>query len=437
MLEATSRAVEFGDAALVDASLSERVRGLIGSEILKIAAEIREIVASGKPVCNLTVGDFSSRQFPIPEPLLDAIQRALRAGETNYPPSDGVLRLRKAVLEYVEREHGLRFPLESILIAGGARPILYGAYRCVLDPGDTVVYPVPSWNNNHYAWITGATKVEIETRAADGFQPTLAELTPHFAGASLIVINSPLNPTGTILSPEELRRILEALVDENRKRRSAGRKELFLVHDQVYGSLVFGGKRHVHPVSIVPESAPWVISLDGVSKAFAGTGLRVGWLMAAPPVTARMRDLLGHVGAWAPRAEQVAVAEFLSDADAVASFRADMNARVKARLDALYGGFTRLKEKGLSVDCIDPQGAIYLSLRLDLAGRALDGTRIASNEDIRKLLLEHAGLAVVPFQAFGLKEDSGWFRLSVGAVSLEEIELVFPRVESLLGRLSR
>src|SRR5262245_17238556 len=260
MLKSTFRAVEFGDPGVLDASLSERVRGLIGSEILKIAAEVREIVASGKPVCNLTVGDFSSKQFPIPRPLLDAIERALQAGETNYPPSDGVLKLRKAVVEYVEREHGLRFPVESILIAGGARPILYGAYRCVLDPGDKVVYPVPSWNNNHYAWITGASPVEIETHAAEGFQPTLDELTPHMRDASLIVINSPLNPTGTILSPEELRKILEALVDENRKRRAAGRKELFLLHDQVYGSLVFGGKRHVHPVSAVPESAPWVIS---------------------------------------------------------------------------------------------------------------------------------------------------------------------------------
>jgi len=305
----------------------------------------------------------------------------------------------------------------------------------VLDPGDKVVYPVPSWNNNHYAWITSASPVEIETHKDEGFQPTLAGLKPHFADASLIVINSPLNPTGTILAPEELRRILEALVDENKRRRSAGRKELFLLHDQVYGSLVFGGKRHVHPVSAVPESAPWVISLDGVSKAFAGTGLRVGWLTAAPPVTARMRDFLGHVGAWAPRAEQVAVAAFLRDADAVDAFRKDMDARVQARLEALHRGFTSLKEKGLPVDCIEPQGAIYLSLRLDLVGRKLDGAPIGTNEDIRKLLLEHAGLAVVPFQAFGLREDSGWFRLSVGAVSLEEIDEVFPRVEQLLRRV--
>jgi aspartate aminotransferase len=110
---------------------------------------------------------------------------------------------------------------------------------------------------------------------------------------------------------------------------------------------------------------------------------------------------------------------------------------VKARLDALYVGFTRLKEKGLPVDCIDPQGAIYLSLRLDLVGRKLDGAPIGTNEDIRKVLLEHAGLGVVPFQAFGLKEDSGWFRLSVGAVSLEEIAQVFPRVEAVLARVAR
>ena len=109
----------FGDGEKLDASLSERVRGLIGSEILKIAADIRTLVAEGKEVCNLTVGDFNSRYFPIPEPLLDGIRQALAEGETNYPPSNGIPELRKAVTEYSAREWGARYPQESVLIAGG------------------------------------------------------------------------------------------------------------------------------------------------------------------------------------------------------------------------------------------------------------------------------------------------------------------------------
>jgi aspartate aminotransferase len=186
------------------------------------------------------------------------------------------------------------------------------------------------------------------------------------------------------------------------------------------------------PVGLVPEAAPWVIGLDGISKGFAATGLRVGWLLAAPELTRRMKNLLGHVGAWAPRAEQVALADFLRDTRAVGEYREAMNQRVQQRLDALCAGFKRMRSDGYPVDCIDPQGAIYLSLRLDLIGRSVDGRRLEDNESIRRLLLDRAGLAVVPFQAFGLQEDSGWFRLSVGAVSMDDIERTLPRLRSLL-----
>jgi aspartate aminotransferase len=424
---------DFGEAGALDDSLSLRVRGLIGSEILKIASEIRALVRAGGTVCNLTVGDFDARHFPIPAELKNGIRRALEAGETNYPPSDGVRQLREAVCEFTADRWGVSYPIESTLIASGARPILWAAYAAVVNPGDRVVYPVPSWNNNHYCWMTEAAGVAVPTRAEDGFMPTLEQLEPHLPGARMLCLNSPLNPAGTVIGEEPLRRILHAVIRENRERERSGRPRLFLLYDQVYSMLVFGSARHLLPTSLVPEVAPWCIALDGISKGFAATGLRVGWVLAAPSVVARMKDLLGHVGAWAPRPEQVAVAAFLRDTPAVLAFEREMNRRVRRRLDLLYEGIEGMKRDGYPVDCISPQGAIYLSLRLDLVGRSVGGVDLDGNEAIRKLLLDRAGVAVVPFQAFGLVEDTGWFRLSVGSVSEGEVEDMFPRLRGLLS----
>jgi aspartate aminotransferase len=208
-----------------------------------------------------------------------------------------------------------------------------------------------------------------------------------------------------------------------------------MIYDQVYSALVFGDVQHHTPATLVPEAAPWVILLDGVSKCFAATGLRVGWVLAAPALTKRMKDLVGHMGAWAPRPEQVALARFLDDAQAVLEFQRSMNERVRTRLEALHAGFESMRRDGYPVECISPQGAIYLSLRLRLNGRRVHGQQLDTNEEIRKLLLDRAGLAVVPFQAFGLPDETGWFRLSVGAVSLDEIDSVFPRLRELLDEV--
>jgi len=410
-------------------------RALRGSEILRIAAEVRALAATGRPLCNLTVGDFDPRQFPIPEPLRALAVRALESGETNYPPSDGVLVLREAVAEYVAREHGVSFPVESVVITAGGRPAIYGLFRCLVDPGDTVLFAVPSWNNDYYADMVGARSVAVRTAPEHGFQPTVDDFAPHLGNAALLCLCSPGNPTGTILPPESLRAILEAVATENARRAGAGQRPLFVLHDLMYGSLVFGGAPHAHPLALVPEVAPWLIVVDGISKAFAATGLRVGWATGAPAVIARLKDFLGHVGAWAPKPEQIATAAFLRDAEAIATFRAGMERELAARMDALYEGFAALRDAGHPVDVVRPQGAMYLSLRLDLAGRVVDGVMVRDNEAIRRLLLERAGLAVVPFQAFGFPEESGWFRLSVGAVSLADIDASWPRVDALLQRI--
>lgn len=408
--------------------LTPMAQGLVGSEILKIAAEIRAKVAAGARICNLTVGDFSSREFPIPGALLEGTLRALQAGETNYPPSDGVLKLREAVRDFYRTRLGVEVPVESVVIAGGSRPVIFAAYQAVVAPGDTVVYPVPSWNNNHYVHLSGARGVAVPCAPEDGFLPTARALEPHLPGARLIALCTPLNPAGTVLAPEEIRRIAELVVGENARRAATGEKPLYLLFDQVYWQLTFGGARHATPVGMVPASAPYVIFVDGISKAFAATGVRVGWGVGPPAVIAAMRDLLGHVGAWAPRAEQVATAELLRNEAEIARYAAQLQGGLQARLDALHQGFAAMAAQGLPVRAIAPQGAIYLSVQVALAGSA----RFPTNDAVRRFLLDEAGLAVVPFQAFGLAAESGWFRLSVGAVSLEEIRAALPRVATAL-----
>lgn len=418
------------------AGLSQVALGLVGSEILKIAASVRALQAKGHKVCNLTVGDFLPSQFPIPQELQAAITRAYERRETNYPPSDGMPALREAVCEYYRQTLGLDYPLESVVICGGARPAIYGTYRSIIERGDRVIYPTPSWNNNHYIHLCEGVPVECPTRVEDGFMPTAKSLMPLFPGARLLCLNSPLNPTGTVLSEAELRRICDAILQENHRRAQAGERPLYLMYDQVYYALTFGAVHHYTPPALQPEMAAYTIFVDAISKSLCSTGLRVGWAIAPPYLIARMRDVLGHVGAWAPRAEQLAAAEMLRDTAAMAAFHKVMKAEVKLRLDLLYDGFARLQQLGLPVRAVPPQGAIYLSVQFALHGRSLpSGETITTNEQIRRYLLDAAGMAVVPFQAFGMSEESGWFRLSVGAVSPDDITELLPRLEKALTAL--
>jgi aspartate aminotransferase len=412
--------------------VSDIAGSLVGSEILKIAAAIRALVAKGHDICNLTVGDFSPAEFRIPEMLEQEIVKALRRGETNYPPSDGMLALREAICSLYQRELGLTPDLASVIVTAGSRPGIYATYRALLDPGDRVVYPTPSWNNNHYIHLVGAKGVPVPCDATSRFLPTRASLENAVRGARLLALCSPLNPTGTAFTAESLRAICELVVEEN-ARRGIGERPLYVMYDQVYWTLTFGDTKHVHPIGVCPEVAPYAIYVDGISKAFAATGIRVGWIVAPADVAGPMSGLLGHVGAWAPKAEQSAVACMLSDDGEMYRYRTSMIAGVRARLDVLHDGLAAMRDAGLPVEVLLPEGAIYLSARFALAGRvAPDGARLETDEDVRQYVLNAAGAAIVPFQAFGVTEDTGWYRLSVGAVSLDQILRMLPRLEQAI-----
>lgn len=418
--------------------VSQMASGQVGSEILKIAADIRELVRGGVAVCNLTVGDFDPSQFPIPKSLEQGIISALAAGQTNYPPSNGLPELREAVARFYARELGLGYSQDSVLIAGGGRPCIYAAYRALIDPGDHVAYPVPSWNNNHYCHMLGATKLPIICGVESSFLPTREAVIQVLPKARMLCLNSPLNPTGTAFEEDALRGICEAIVDENHRRERAGERPLYLLFDHIYWMLTFEGVEHYTPPQLVPEMARWTVFVDGISKAFAATGVRVGWAVGPVDVINKMSATLGHVGAWAPRAEQLATVGILDDAAAIAEYHVGFKAGVLDRLRLLHAGLTAMRDDGLPVDAIAPMGAIYLTVRVHPFGKTTpDGKTLENNEDVRKYLLDAARVAVVPFQAFGTGDSGqGWFRLSVGAVSKQEIDDALPRLAAALRALS-
>jgi aspartate aminotransferase len=180
----------------------------------------------------------------------------------------------------------------------------------------------------------------------------------------------------------------------------------------------------------------YTIFVDGISKAFAATGVRVGWVAGPPDIMPRIAHLIGHVGAWAPRAEQIATARLLNAPELITAYHSIMKSGVEQRLNVLYKGISELRADGFPVRAIEPMGAIYLSVCFALNGkRTPAGHVLHTNEDVRQFLLHEAQVAVVPFHAFGSKEEDGWFRLSVGAVSVDDIQEMLPRLRTALAAL--
>lgn len=408
---------------------------LIGSEIIKIAGQVNAQKAAGAEITNLTIGDLNSEIYPIPELLKEEIKKAYDHNLTNYPPAPGLLSLRTAIADDLLSRWNQEYAVDEILVSAGSRPLIYGVYKAIVDPGEKVIYPVPSWNNNHYAYLSSADAIEIPTTAEHNFLPTAEELQPHVENAVLLALCSPLNPTGTLFTREQLSEICELVIAEN-KRRGPDEKPLYILYDQIYALLTFGPE-HFNPVMFYPELRDYTIMIDGTSKCFAATGVRVGWSFGPKHVISKMTELLGHVGAWAPKPEQHAVGVLLNHPDAVNLYLDHYKSRLNNSLRYLHQAVQQLKNEGLKVDSIEPMGALYLTIKLDYIGQTTaEGDTIKNSTALVSYLIDKAGVALVPFSAFGTGPEAPWFRASVGAVSLEELQAMVPRLRNALTQLS-
>lgn len=415
--------------------LSNLAETLIGSEIVKLGNAINERIKAGEHIYNYTIGDFNPKIFPIPSLLEKYIIEAYKDGFTNYPPGDGVFELRQAVSKFLHHFGGLNYSESEIQIASGGRPLIYTIFRTLVDDGDKIIYASPSWNNNHYTHLTNAQHCVINCTVENDFMPTPADIEPHIKGATLLCLCTPQNPTGTTLSKESLAKICDLVIAENESR-AENEKKLYVMFDQMYWTLTFGNTKHYNPVTLNPKMRDYTIFVDGISKAFSATGVRVGWSFGPAPIIAKMKAILSHVGAWAPMAEQKATAKYLLETADIENYFLGFKGEIELRLTKLYSGIKALQAKGYSVDVVSPQAAIYLTLKIDLVGKITEaGEVLKTQADVTQYILSEAKLAIVPFSAFGAEANNPWYRLSVGVVKLEDIEDVLEKLEKALVKL--
>jgi aspartate aminotransferase len=396
----------------------------VGSEIIKISQQIKEI-AKTKPVSNLTIGDFNSKLWPIPSTLRKHIQDAYEWDLTNYPNSQGELELRESVSKHIKHQFNVDYSPEEILIGGGVRPLIYTVYKATVNPGGGVIYPTPSWNNNHYCFLHNAEKQEIECTPENSFFPTVEDIDGKIVdNTSLVCICSPQNPTGRVINPEVLKGICELIVNENKLRATqVGSRPLYLFFDQIYSDITKEGL-FIHPLTLCPEIKDYLICADGISKSLNATGVRVGWLFGPKDIIGKMTEVLSHIGAWAPKPEQRALDVYIrEDYEDYISHINYVTKEYEYISDKICGKLEELKKKGFNVDYQKPDGGIYVSVYLGYVHS------FSSTEEYISFLINTCGLGIVPFEYFGSKSNKGWFRISIGNVSDLNLDSILKTIE--------
>jgi aspartate aminotransferase len=396
---------------------------IVGSEIIKISQQIKEL-SKTKKVQNLTIGDFDSNINPIPEKLKDLIIDSYHENLTNYPLSPGQLNLRQSVSEYLKKRQGIDYNENEILIGAGVRPLIYTIYKSIVEFGDIVLYPVPSWNNNHYSFLHSVNTLPIECKPENSFFPTVQDIEENVKSLNMVCICSPQNPTGRVINPETLKGICEVIVNEN-KRRGDNERPCYLFFDQIYSDITVDGL-FVHPLTLCPEIREYLICVDGISKSLCATGIRVGWLFGPKDIVSKMTEVFSHIGAWAPKPEQNAVAKYLNDYDEMVGFVKTKTKQYSDITNKICDKIEELKSKGFRIDCQRPEGGIYISIYFG------ESILFPSMETYTKFLIDKCSIGVVPFEYFGSKENRGWFRMSIGGVDPNNVEDILTSLDDVI-----
>lgn len=392
--------------------LSKRGLAIEPSVTLAISAKATALKKAGEDIINFSVGE---PDFNTPENIQKAGIEAITTGITKYTPASGTVALKEAVIKKFEIDNNLIYKLSEIIISNGGKHSLFNALMAILNPGDEVMFGIPYWvSYPELVNIAGGTPVMIKTLEENNFKFSSKELEAHRTDKTkAIIINSPSNPTGAVYNKKELEDIADWAVKNN----------IFVISDELYEKLIYDGEDHISIASLNDDIKSLTILINGVSKAYAMTGWRIGYAAADEKIIKIMSNIQSHTTSNPSSISQYASVEALSgNQESLAVMKVEFNKRRKA--------MAKLINSINGISCTIPKGAFYIMLNYSqLKGERIEDVEINTSMDFANLLLDKCKVAVVPGVAFG---DDDYVRLSY-ATSLENIISALGRVKDLLG----
>ncbi len=392
-------------------TISHIVQSLEPSATLAMAAKAKELARAGKTVYDFSVGE---PDFVTPAHICEAAVAAMKAGHTHYTPASGIPELRAAVARSYGERHGLKYAPEQVVVSNGAKHSLHNLFTALCNPGDEVIIPAPYWvSYAELVKLTGAKPVIVETREAEDFKLSPAALrsalTPR---TTILLLCSPSNPTGSLYSPEELAALADVVLERN----------LIVISDEIYERLIYGGRRFASFPTVRPGLQERTIVVNGVSKAYAMTGWRIGWTLSPPNVAKAMADLQSQETSNPCSVSQYAALAALNGPQECVEEMLREFAKRREFVAQRIAGI-----EGLS--CPDMGGAFYafINVRKHL-GRNYGGVRIDNSAQWCLTLLEQQNVATVMGSAFGAE---GYARVSF-ATEMQTLETGFNRIEAFL-----
>ncbi len=391
--------------------LASRIGRIQLSPTLRVGAIARELRDDGVDVVDLSVGE---PDFPTPAPAREAGKLAIEQHRTRYTANEGIVELRRAIVEKLLRDNDVEYGDDEVLVSPGAKASLYLAVMALFDTGDEVLIPSPYWvSYPEQVRLSGATPVFVEASEEDGFRLRPEAIEAAITSATRgIILNYPSNPTGASYDREQLEAIIRTCV----------RHGLWILSDEIYEKLLYDGRRFTSVASLGAEVKARTVLVNGLSKAFAMTGWRLGYAAGPREVIEAMGKLQSHSTSHpASIAQWAGLAALRKAEDEVAVMAREFARRrdeVHRRLAAMRG-----------IRCVRPEGAFYAFPNVsDLFGREIRGSVPRSGEDLAMLLLREARVAVVPGEGFGSPRH---VRLSY-ATSMERLCEGLDRIEALV-----